>query len=101
PPLTCLYHAPRVPPHTLRGVVRGSLTDKRKWSYRQITSLAEEIIHWHAEQAKATEGYLSALYGSSARAVHQLWRELTMGWQDDGDNARLEALAEGRAAGSK
>lgn len=66
----------------------------KKWSYRQITALAErEIRHHVAEAAKCARGSNDWLLRSSyADGVRSFWYALTCGWQVDGDAERLDDL---------
>ncbi|RDU96672.1 hypothetical protein [Trinickia dinghuensis] len=68
----------------------------KKWSYRQITALAErEIRHQMGEASKAAskgEANMSMLCRGYANSILLFWYLLTVGWQNDGDNGRLEAL---------
>lgn len=66
----------------------------KKWSYRQITALAERLIVRHMDAALKVEpgDDMWLLYRSYAQAVRQFWYDLTCGWQNDGDSDRLDAL---------
>jgi hypothetical protein len=66
----------------------------KKWSYRQITALAEREIRHHAgEAAKSGRGSNVWLVRSGyADGVRSFWYALTCGWQIDGDADRLDAL---------
>lgn len=67
----------------------------KKWSYRQITALAEAEIRHHvakaAESGHGSNGWL--LRSGYADGVQMFWYALTCGWQNDGDNDRIRALA--------
>ena len=66
----------------------------KKWSYRQLTALAEREIRRHVDAAVgcgvgSNEWLLRSGYAEGALG---LWYDLTCGWQGDGDFARLQAL---------
>lgn len=66
----------------------------KKWSYRQITALAEREISHHVDEAeKKGRGSNDWLVRSGyADGVRSFWYALTCGWQVDGDTERLDAL---------
>lgn len=67
----------------------------RSWSYKQVTESTEKQIASLAESAKKRPDDESVrLYRAWAYGVYLGWNHLTMGWQKDGDDARLNALAE-------
>ncbi|WP_241016257.1 hypothetical protein [Paraburkholderia sp. Ac-20336] len=67
-----------------------------KWSYRQVTAVAEKcILYFMAkfEQAKKEDSlFMQHVYREQAAGVRFAWYDLTVGWQIDGDNERLNAL---------
>ena len=75
----------------------------KKWSYRQITALAEAEIQHHvdkaAESGHGSNGWL--LRRGYAYGVQMFWYALTCGWQNDGDNDRIDALARGVTSNGK
>lgn len=78
--------------HTLLNSFEGTVTDK-KWSYQQITEAAESRIRSLMEHVtEATPDYQRSLHQQWAYGVFMGWQSLTMGWQQDGDSDRLEAL---------
>jgi hypothetical protein len=67
----------------------------RSWSYKQATESAEKQISDLAESAKKRPDDESVrLYRAWAFGVYLGWEHLTVGWQKDGDNARLQAMAD-------
>ena len=69
----------------------------RSWSYKQVTEAAEREIARLAESAKKYRGpnnEADRTYAHWAYGVYLGWSNLTMGWQKDGDDARMQAMAE-------
>ena len=67
----------------------------RSWSYKQVTESTEKQIVFLADSArKRPDAESIRLYRAWAYGVYLGWDRLTMGWQKDGDSARLNALAE-------
>ncbi len=67
----------------------------KSWSYRKITLEAERRIRSLVEGRSPED---ERLYRQWAYGVHLGWNSLTMGWQQDDDGERLEALALGKSA---
>lgn len=67
----------------------------RKWSYRQLTALAESLIRRHVDEAGRGGSVVDAwlLHAGYAEGVREFWGDLTFGWQDSGDSERLCVLA--------
>jgi len=72
------------------------MTDRRRWTYAEITGAAEEeIVFWMnqaATHARAGRPGLDDYGQGAARGAFGLWRYLTGGHQNEDDVARLEAL---------
>jgi len=69
------------------------MKSSKKWSYKQITEHTEKTITFYMQQAVNLEEHSeSRLYLAWATGVYNSWYSLTVGWQNDGDNDRLEAL---------
>lgn len=68
----------------------------KRWSYTAITTAAEaRIISLMTTDME--EGSAHADHRRQwAYGVFLGWNSLTLGWQNDGDSARLESLATGR-----
>lgn len=65
----------------------------KKWSYAQITGVAEGKITDYMKKAREKEDYISkTMYASWAFGVFECWNWLTIGWQKEGDSERLQAL---------
>lgn len=66
----------------------------KKWSYRQISALAEREIRHHVavagEKGRGSNDWLLRM--GYADGVLLFWYALTVGWQNDGDHDRLDAL---------
>ena len=69
----------------------------KKWSYRQITALAEKHILRYVEQAvDVGHGDPTWLLKMGyADGIAFFWDALTCGWQVDGDSDRLRGLSRG------
>lgn len=61
-----------------------------KWSYRQLTDAVERHVRYRANGAKR-DGELSSAYAFALGAVG-VWNDVTMGWREDGEEDRLDAL---------
>jgi hypothetical protein len=76
-----------------------------KWSYRQITAVAERLIRRDKESASkaahAGETNMKMLAEGCAIGVESFWYALTLGWQNDGDSDRLGALVKGDVTRNK
>jgi len=64
----------------------------KPWSYREATDAPERRIKQLMNPARPQEPDDARIYRQWAYGVFLGWQELTMGWQDDGDSERLEAL---------
>ena len=73
---------------------------EKVWDYATLTAKAEEEIRRSLEFAGRYPGnsFEHAHRISIACGVFGLWNNLTCGWQEQGDAARLELLARGLAA---
>lgn len=68
----------------------------KRWSYKQITDATEKALRSYvvmADTHKSDRGMIE-VYHCMANGALAMWRDLTMGWQADGDRARLAALAD-------
>lgn len=72
----------------------------KRWSYRQLTDATErQIAEYHRGALKTAserpgDRFYQDLYHGWAYGAYALWRDVTMGWQEDGAGDRLQALAE-------
>lgn len=65
----------------------------KTWSYKEITEKAERRITELVTQAlKQQDKYTEKFLLDSAFGVYLFWSGLTSGWQDEGDDERLESL---------
>lgn len=65
----------------------------KTWSYKTVTERAEKEIKSLMEQyRKDSDEFAKRLHHDWAYGVFLGWKELTMGWQNDGDCERLESL---------
>ena len=64
----------------------------KRWTYRQITAAAEQEIR--EIMTMATGDHLDHHFRQLAKGVWRGWNSLTLGWQEDGDGARLKAVFE-------
>lgn len=68
------------------------------WDYAAITQAAEERITGLMDRARQTQAndkqLETRLLRQWAYGVYLLWDDLTIGWQNDGDDARMEALTD-------
>jgi hypothetical protein len=62
--------------------------DKR-WTYKQLTEMAEREIDRALQMADDASPIAADLHRCAARGVYDMWYNLTVGWQDDGDSKRL------------
>ena len=76
------------------------MTIEKTWDYATLTAKAEEEIRRSLEFAGRYPGnsFEHDHHISIACGVFGLWNNLTCGWQEQGDAARLELLARGLAA---
>ncbi|CAE6820997.1 hypothetical protein R70006_06196 [Paraburkholderia domus] len=69
-----------------------SRTSKR-WSYTAITNATEvKIIRYMTEARETTDAAKRHMLTCMAYGAYSGWYELTVGWQKDGDDQRLETL---------
>lgn len=65
----------------------------KSWSYCQITeSMADQIRRSMDLARRESDHYLKNSYHAFAVGAFLAWNSLTMGWQNEGDYERLEAL---------
>ena len=66
----------------------------RTWTYEEITKKAEERIEGLMVKARDINNDIERrlLYTTWAYGVFLGWKDLTMGWMDDGDCERLEGV---------
>lgn len=68
------------------------MSTSKRLTYRQITAAAEQEIR--EIMTMATGDHLDHVFRQWAKGVWRGWNSLTLGWQDDGDGARLKSLFE-------
>ncbi|WP_147328196.1 MULTISPECIES: hypothetical protein [unclassified Duganella] len=71
---------------------------QKRWSYQQLTQSAETAITNYNEMARNVrmDGDpvgVASMFHQRAIGALETWRDLTMGWQENDDDARLTALA--------
>lgn len=68
----------------------------KTWSYAAVTRQTETALMQYAELAQKNENGHGMLhvYRCMANGTYALWRDITSGWQNDGDDTRLRALAD-------
>ena len=67
----------------------------KTWTYEEITKKAEERIAGLMEKARGdNDSKMRLMYADWAYGVLLGWKDLTMGWMNDGDCERLEALTQ-------
>ncbi len=69
------------------------------WSYAEVTAAAEKEIRWLMGQQTADDREAQQ-YQAWAYGVYCGWSQLTIGWWENGDNARLRALTRRPPAGA-
>jgi hypothetical protein len=72
------------------------MSDRRvkTWSYAAITAAAEARIRSLTDNSQASDPHAMRLRREWAYGVYLGWNELTLGWQNDGDDERLRTLTE-------
>lgn len=80
--------------HRSADEVTGEPNDPRSWSYKAVTEAAEKRIRSLIESSnpQPSDAHKGRIYREWAYGVYLGWSALTTGWQDEGDDARLEAL---------
>lgn len=77
---------------------------EKSWTYSEITERAEKKITGLMEMAVKAEAHadreLTWVYRNAALGAWLLWDQLTMGWQQDGDSDRMNALLRPSKEGS-
>lgn len=73
--------------------VPGLTVSSKSWTYKQLTDSAEQRMIRLRERAIAnpTSAHLMQQW---AYGAYSFWAERTSGWQNEGDDRRLEALTE-------
>lgn len=68
----------------------------KRWTYKQITDATEKDLRGYAALAaqRPNDRGMADVYHCMANGALAMWRDLTLGWQADGDRERLAALAD-------
>ena len=68
----------------------------KSWTYEEITNHTEDRIRKFMEKAQQSKElnrtYEYDMYRAWAAGAYQAWYDLTCGWQEIGDDERLDAL---------
>lgn len=67
----------------------------KSWSYKQITESVEQTIRLQNKLAATTGGKQPQIHRAFAIGAYHAWKDLTIGWMEDGDSERLDKLAHG------
>ncbi len=68
------------------------MATEKTFAYAELTASAEAEIERNANLAASEDLRGRQYYRTHAHGVFTLWLTLTMGWQNDGDRARLEGM---------
>lgn len=63
----------------------------KSWSYAALTAALERELAIYEEASAKDDAAAKEHFRQCAHGAFDLWNTLTMGWQADGDKARLRA----------